>query len=230
MHKVMYVVVFIAVFGCSGPREYHQGAAQPPPPPSMRPGVGAPTVGQPGWNPGVRTIPGPQHGRILPETPETRKEPGIWAAEPPRASKEDPSNPLTWDQFFYPKELDFKEALVGQECKEWVRDALTTVDLLQNGLAARFSQVLPNEYWLCVVATTYHHCVLGKYRFNEAARRKALVGAIEFTTSLKNLKNSADLLKQARCTDKLPPETAGLLQLLKQHIDGLQRSSSMPKN
>lgn len=80
---VLGVAALLAACATSRPTEYHQGAFVPPPPAPVRPGVGAPVVGQPGQPSPVQ--PGPRPTRVLPETPETRREPGIWAGDPPRA-------------------------------------------------------------------------------------------------------------------------------------------------
>ena len=66
------------------PSEYHQGAFRPPPPPALRPGHGAPTYA-PNALPGVLVEPQPRPTRFLPQTPETSRQPGIWASQDPDA-------------------------------------------------------------------------------------------------------------------------------------------------
>ena len=83
MHRWLCLAVILA--GCaSGPperSEYHRGTFTPPPPAPVRPGVGLPT-----YDPHVKPLPPqpqPKPGRLLPETPRTRREPGIWASDAP---------------------------------------------------------------------------------------------------------------------------------------------------
>jgi hypothetical protein len=232
MHKAVYLVVFVGVFGCGGPAEYRKGTYRPPPTPVMRPGVGAPSVGQPGWNPGVRTIPSPQHGRILPQTPETRKEPGIWASEPERASVEDPENPLTWKAFYYPENLDFREISVAQKCRAEFERAATSLDLTHDSIVKRLPQTLSIDQWQCFIAKAYQHCATEKHKANESARAKTLIGGPtnDPLFTLKNLKKTADLLDKARCIDELPKDARYALALVKQQLTEIQRGFSNPRN
>lgn len=75
----------------SAPSQYEQGAYRPPVrAPVFNPATGAPhTVGQPGHL-DPNAYPRSPYTRVLPETPETRREPGIWAANPPRTSVKPP--------------------------------------------------------------------------------------------------------------------------------------------
>jgi hypothetical protein len=55
-----------------------------PPPPPVRPGHGAPVVGQPGQQ--DQEVPRSPHRRVLPPT----REPGLWAGDAPQASSSAP--------------------------------------------------------------------------------------------------------------------------------------------
>lgn len=80
-------LALLLALACAGPERipstYAQGAPMPPRPPPFNPAQDAPhTVGQPGHlAPPVRPQPNPVPGRVLPQTPETRREPGIWASD-----------------------------------------------------------------------------------------------------------------------------------------------------
>jgi len=97
----------LLVAGCAAPqgRELHRGTTvAPPPPPPVRPGHGAPVVGQPG-----------SFGQPLPRSPHQRElrpslEPGLWAGDEPRAVRKRepapelfgvrlPKVPVSGDQF-----------------------------------------------------------------------------------------------------------------------------------
>lgn len=83
-------LILVALASCAAPQhtssEYQRGTYAPVRPAPARPGVGAPVVGQPGYVGPLEGLPRSPHGRVLPETPETRREPGIWSAEPPDAT------------------------------------------------------------------------------------------------------------------------------------------------
>jgi len=72
-----------AHMACSSqqPRPYEQGALRPVRTPIFSPDEDAPHTFQPGQPSPVQ--PGPRPTRVLPETPETRRGPGIWASEEP---------------------------------------------------------------------------------------------------------------------------------------------------
>jgi hypothetical protein len=70
-------LLLLALAACAGPNspsQLHKGTVTAPPPPQLRPGHGAPVVGQPGHE-RPRLPPSP-HKRVLPPS----REPGIWAS------------------------------------------------------------------------------------------------------------------------------------------------------
>lgn len=103
--------------------------AQParPPAPRFVPSQDAPhTVGQPGHTkPTPAVEPGPQPKRVLPETPETRRGPGIWAGDrSPPASVEILLVPIPLPSFDEDPSLHILGAI---ECTERLADALLDV-------------------------------------------------------------------------------------------------------
>lgn len=81
---LLVLLAAVLVHGCGGPSHHDlmRGAFAVPPPPA-RPGVGAPVVGQPGARAAPPRSP---HHRVLPQTPDTQREPGLWAGDQPRAA------------------------------------------------------------------------------------------------------------------------------------------------
>lgn len=81
--KIRHFLLALAWLGCSStpdtPSHYERGTYPVTPP--LRPGHGLPQVGQPSVT--VRTLPQPQPipQRHLPQTPETQRQPGIWASD-----------------------------------------------------------------------------------------------------------------------------------------------------
>jgi hypothetical protein len=76
------LLLFLLIAGCASPeRELRRGTMVTPPPPALRPGHGAPVVGQPGQ--GAPEYPRSPHRRVLPPS----REPGLWAGDAPQASR-----------------------------------------------------------------------------------------------------------------------------------------------
>jgi hypothetical protein len=81
------LLLFLLIAGCASPgRELRRGTIVTPPPPALRPGHGAPQVGQPGLQP--QEYPRSPHRRLLPPT----REPGLWEGDEPRASHAEPQD------------------------------------------------------------------------------------------------------------------------------------------
>ncbi len=77
-------LLWVACAGAPSRSEYRQSAA--PMAPTFNPTWEAPhTVGQPGYIGAPEHVPRTASKRYLPETEQTRREPGLWAAEAPRA-------------------------------------------------------------------------------------------------------------------------------------------------
>jgi len=93
--RYLHAVLLLCLAACSAPRQYERGAYVPVPAPTpTRPGVGAPTF-DPRHKPAMQ--PQPKPARPLPETPESRRGPGLWGATPPRASGEAGPTPELFD-------------------------------------------------------------------------------------------------------------------------------------
>jgi hypothetical protein len=76
------LLLLLIVAGCASPgRELQRGSAVMPPPPPVRPGHGAPVVGQPGQQ--SLEVPRSLHHRALPPTREL----GLWSGDEPQASR-----------------------------------------------------------------------------------------------------------------------------------------------
>jgi hypothetical protein len=81
----LLLLFLLLVSGCASPgHELQRGSAVAPPPPPVRPGHGAPVVGQPGQQ--APAFPRSPHRRVLPPS----REPGLWAGDAPQASRSGP--------------------------------------------------------------------------------------------------------------------------------------------
>jgi hypothetical protein len=182
--RLLLLSAVVAITACTSPEssEFHKGTlTRPPPAPAARPGVGAPMYGQPG----PQMHPRSPHGRVLPETPETRKGPGIWAAHPPDDA---PTITFNWD---VPVPEDDDEAAEQlRKCAKTMEGA--SARTLQKHDVERLDRI--NINWrLCWPHMAVLHCIdreRGKYgslhpRLVEANRQvnaalgRARIGAEE---------------------------------------------------
>lgn len=81
------LALLLLACGTTAPHIYRQGIPVAPSAPAFNPITDSPvTTGQPGYVGPVESLPRSPHGRVLPETPATRKEAGLWAGDRPQAS------------------------------------------------------------------------------------------------------------------------------------------------
>lgn len=110
------ILLFLTACATSAPSRYEQGAFRPAPPVFV-PSQDAPhTVGQPGYvTPPASQPERSPHTRVLPETPETRREPGLWAGDEPKATVDDEDGPRQKKKPNRPQRTDVKTK-VSKEC------------------------------------------------------------------------------------------------------------------
>jgi hypothetical protein len=85
--NLICLVSLLMACATASPTEYKQGVYTPARAPTFNPVEDAPhTVGQPGYVGRPESLPRSPNKRILPQTPETRQEPGLWAGDEPMAS------------------------------------------------------------------------------------------------------------------------------------------------
>jgi hypothetical protein len=154
-----WFAITVLLIACAGgaPTQYAQGVPVAPSAPPFNPVTRSPvTVGQPGYAGSAEGLPR-SHGRVLPETPETRKEPGIWASDKP----EDPPDIFVIEDLLPPSakndardETTFRvcERLMGRTFVKRNETAPGAVeDLRKSGY--------PIYHWRCIIAGLYKHCV-----------------------------------------------------------------------
>jgi hypothetical protein len=146
-----HLLSLILVLGCSSsaPSQYERGTYPGAPP--LRPGHGAPVVGQPSVT--VRTVPqpNPKPQRLLPETPETQRQPGIWAS-----GSVTPTLPLL-----------FGVVLPYPEIEEKI-DRSNTDMCAFTMMSAAAAKHIPRDVWRpwsvdtrrCLAARLYEHCAM----------------------------------------------------------------------
>lgn len=156
-----YLLILLLSACATSSTEYRQGAPGVPAvrPPAMRPGYGAPMLGQPGVTaPGVPRSP---HNRVLPPT----KEPGLWAADAPRASGTDDAPTL------YGIVLPFPEGATSDEDRAITRACARDLVDVSEGL--NFNILVPQNFRpagvQCLAARLYLACAT---RMEETYKRE----------------------------------------------------------
>lgn len=151
--------------------------AQPavrPAPPAFNPAQDAPhTVGQPGYLEPQRVHPPePRPTRVLPETPETRRGPGIWATNPPmyapQRQRGDPIPDLRVLDVPVPHHPDAKDGWETAPTEQCVATSEYVFMAGDMGLAARAHR-LSGERRTCLVALDHESCVEDLHRRWHAA-------------------------------------------------------------
>jgi hypothetical protein len=164
---MVLLLLLLLVAGCASPgHELHRGSAVAPPPPPVRPGHGAPVVGQPGQQ--SPEVPRSPHHRPLPPT----SEPGLWAGDEPRASRS--SKPSPPELFGVPLPgLPVAEEQVdlwaARACVAMWNEALPGTDL-----QAKVEALRPQEK-RCMVAWMFQVCARSIAELDEASRDKGIV-------------------------------------------------------
>lgn len=131
-----------------------QPARLPPPSPVFNPAQDAPhTIGQPGHlRPQPKVEPGPRPTRVLPQTPETMRQPGVWGTTAPRGSDapmvkvEDVSIPL-------PPDIDKPALERAKACGAAVQEAIN-----DNRALINFRRYLP-DMRTCFVFLAWRDCM-----------------------------------------------------------------------
>jgi hypothetical protein len=189
MMRLILLVLVLSACASQQPATYNQGAFRPPPPPAFNPTTDAPiTIGQPGHR-DPAALPRSHHGRVLPQTPDTRREPGIWAA-----TDAPPTGPL--------EVLGVKIPLTGDDAKADPRSAhlrrcageLTMLTASMPGFAAEdLDASLGPASRRCLAARAMVACMDHRYKMAldarvrlPASQFKAAAGPVNILASATN--------------------------------------------
>lgn len=208
-----YLVLSVVLLACSGPQraestEYRRGTYAPVRPAPARPGVGAPVVGQPGYVGPIEGIPRSPYGRVLPQTPETRREPGIWAADnPPSVKWTFMGTPLPLPPPENSTQFDESLALACAQTAGKALAAVTPPDLMSR---AQYLSKIPTKEYACVSANAYQVCVklaLAEHRrTNSGSANDIFVGR-----RLEKFQETAQKFVSESCPAILAPQTNKLI-------------------
>jgi hypothetical protein len=196
---ILSAVLLSLAMGCSSgkPSEYQRGTYRPAPAapraPTFTPTEDAPNTFQPGQPSPVQ--PGPRPARVLPETPETRKGPGLWSTNPPTASGEN----------HQPKFLDVPlPHPPGTHLSDAQREPTNLcADYLLSGAKAipgfiQYVRTLPRERQRCIVAKAFHGCIelLGEWAVQKRATSTDEVALESALVILVNALGTRDMVSE----------------------------------
>lgn len=160
-----YLLLLLVLSACSSvPKRqvyYCDGVETCPPEAFTHPGYTPAGAGLPEYIPAeeVPKAPRSPHKRPLPETPKTRREPGIWAGDTARASINDPASPVSVLGVSIPHHPDVKtagDAYSATACAMSINLAAQN----DTSLMAQV-QAMSLEQRKCVAAAAYLQCTHG---------------------------------------------------------------------
>lgn len=202
--RYMYRAVFVHALavllaGCAAtpPTQYAQGVPVAPRAPSFSPTLDAPiTVGQPGYVGPAENLPRSPHGRVLPQTPETQREPGLWVGDQPRGSFSPWSDrePIIVGVVLpEPTGDDPEERLVRHRVRKcaYRADTLFNIKMRPEDLVAA-----PANVRACLAAYAFRYCA----KLDVGATERLSAGGIPPMPSLVNATQSTAALAEKTVT------------------------------
>jgi hypothetical protein len=182
-------------------------------PPTFEPEADAPiTIGHPGY-----VAPEPErspHKRVLPETPDTRREPGIWAARDdlPDGGPLPKANP-TWPNppVFLSVPLPYTPVTGTDEDRYYARKCAWLLTAFQPHVAVDVSGLNPYQR-RCLVARAYSAC-MATIEQPSVSKNEYFMMHINATR-----KRAKDFEKEACEEEALAPETDAFLRGLRMHL------------
>jgi hypothetical protein len=157
MKRLVVLSIIAAISACATPEpshgDLHQGVPRPPARPVFVPRQDAPhKVGQPGTLAPPREYPrAPPGQRVLPQTPESRNEPGIWATGSPPSTQKQPA--------ILGVPIPFGDNL--PDPRDWWLTEGCGVMMDKAARAVVGKTILPPALLRCLVAQQYYTCAMG---------------------------------------------------------------------
>jgi hypothetical protein len=157
------------------------------------------TVGQPEYVGPVENLPRSPHGRVLPQTPATRKEPGMWAVDGPKASKKEPLDIFG----FYAPVPDEAQVLEEIASPIWLCSAYVRMTAYGKRKSPEIMR-MPDAIRWCLAARLYHACIdrrIGRLEGmdgGEPAMRKMTTAILEAANTFEQSACSEDTMKATK--------------------------------
>ena len=196
--RLLFLVLLLA--GCSsGPSVYRQGIPIAPGAPAFNPATDSPvTTGQPGYVGPAEQIPRTPHGRVLPQTPTTRREPGLWAGDAPQASMPWVDREPIILGTVLPEPND--DLLVRTQIRRcaYLADALFDVRMHPHDRIAE-----GRDMRACLAAHAWRHCAVSDLADLDRARTKGVISLRMIEAALRrDLQRAEDFVRQ-QCRDDM---------------------------
>lgn len=196
-HSLSSILLFVVACSSGPPTTYSKGTYRPAPTraPAFSPTEDAPHTFQPGRP--LPAQPGPRPSRVLPQTPETRKEPGIWASGQPDPEQIEPRlfgvlMPVPPSATDYDKKAVYKCVFAMSDF------AIRATGGTAEALVARLATYTERERG-CVAATLYATCLKSiKDHYNSEFERGAVYDP-EVASGLQGLIGTANKARDAAC-------------------------------
>jgi hypothetical protein len=203
------VALMCCAFACAAPetpRTLRRGATAPAPAP-VRPGVGAPVVGQPGYVGPLEELSKSPHGRVLPETPRTRREPGIWAtaSEDLRVAEIIGEDLL---RSFMPENANPYDRVMVSHCIISLMFVYVANEVESPGVLLHNEKIYTQKQRRCMASTIYHGCAQGIWEQNREDRKAARRANRLEPSSLDNFLSRAAEIKRTECDGVVLPDKA----------------------
>lgn len=190
------VVALSAAFACAtppAPTTYNQSALRPPPTPRFSPVEDAPHTFKPG-RPRPSVEPGPKPTRVLPETPETRRGPGIWAGDEPKAGPQ--LLPVVGVVLPVPDVDEEDDLGFAPQCAGWLAEGV-----LDHPEFSKMLYDLPKNERLCVLLDTWGICLDALVATPESDGGKERAERLNVGT--KRVKALTDYMLEKACKDHI---------------------------
>lgn len=179
MKPIVLFLLLLSACASPGPTQYGQGIPVAPRAPTFSPITDSPiTTGQPGYLGPMEGLPRSPHARVLPQTPETMREPGLWASSAPTSSGDvlvlGVPIPLTSEPSQDPSSAHMR------------RCALELALLTTGTRPSELDRIIGAESRRCLAATAQRACMDYRYKkgliereSKSGADRKAVARAVD---------------------------------------------------
>lgn len=187
-------ILALFLVACAPParRTYQDGPPSRAAPAFVHPGYAPAGAGLPEYMPGQpEPLPRSPHGRILPETPETRRGPGIWAGDEPKQDVR--YLPLLNVALSLPPKPTIPELEMIVHCKLTLEAA--------GGHELNPLLRLPDDERACIAARLFSHCADGLTHKADRLKRAGEAFDLGAETARKRVATIARRMREALCIE-----------------------------
>lgn len=209
--RLLPLLLFLSACGAPS-HTYRQGIPVAPSAPAFNPAWDAPvTTGQPGYVGPAENLPRSPHGRVLPETPDTRREPGLWAGDEPRAAKTPPW--ATWPTTVLGVALPPLEDLADESFQQQVQKCSYLISrVADDDVIQRSLKELSPEQLQCFVARMNLYCAWEDEQYLGRIKKTAKAPPPGLRDAIHKHYAGAKRFEAAKCGEDDDAEVASLVR------------------